>query len=91
VRSVYLKNPVGGARQITIEGQLDEAGTILVNPNTCSQINQFGDPGICTLMAFRKIEVIFQQVDVEDETGKRRKVYAKGAKGSKGGRATVSG
>lgn len=74
LRSVYLKEPIGRAHQITIVGELGGSGQVTLDGNTCT-LTQFGDPGVCTEIAFQPHDVKLAQLRLADPSGQGRRLY----------------
>ena len=75
LHSHYLTEPLGGARQIHIEGVLGGEARIVLDPNSCT-LNEFGDPEACTEMAALPRDVRLLQAKLTDPAGKGRRLYA---------------
>jgi hypothetical protein len=74
LRTVYLQDPIDRAHQIVIRGELGGEGTVRLDGNTCT-ITQFGDPGVCTEIAFPAIPVKIVQLRLADSTGAGRRIF----------------
>jgi hypothetical protein len=72
--TVLLNDPIGNIHRIHIDGNVNESGTIAFDPNT-GPLNLLGDPERITLMSIFREEIEFEQIDVNDQTEKGRKVY----------------
>ncbi len=74
LHTVYLQDPIGRAHQISFRGELGGEGEVTLDGNTCT-VNQFGDPEICTEIAFQPIPVKAVQLRLADPTGAGRRIY----------------
>jgi len=75
VVSGYLDEPVLGARRVKMEGFLAGNALLELDPNRC-QLDEFGDPTICTRMAARRLEVTLRRAKLADPRGHGRELYA---------------
>ncbi len=74
LRSVYLADRIGSARQIIIEGELGGEGKVTLDGNTCT-VDQFGDTQICTEIFFPPVDVKIKQLRLADPSGQGRRVF----------------
>lgn len=74
MRTIYMQEPIGQAHRISIRGELGGKGQVVLDGNTCT-LTQFGDPGVCTEIAFPPIEVKTTQVRLADPTGQGRRLF----------------
>ncbi|MGE0191880.1 MAG: hypothetical protein AB7T63_07525 [Planctomycetota bacterium] len=74
VVSGYLDEPVLGARRVEMEGFLGGNAILELDPNRC-QLDEFGDPGVCTRMAARRLEVTLHRAKLADPRGHGRALY----------------
>lgn len=72
VHSVSLR--LSGSSEEELEG------TLHLDGNACS-LNDWGDPEICTLIAFTPIEVELERLRLEDPTGLMRRAYGVSGEG----------
>jgi hypothetical protein len=73
-QTVYLHQGIEGYHRITIQGELDGAGTVSLDPNTCS-VDEFGDTAICTEIAPTIVSITLQDTQKADPDGLGRKLY----------------
>lgn len=84
LESLYLGNPAvlvderlpAHSVSLSVSGASEDSleGTLALDPNTCT-LNEFGDPGICTLIATQGIEVTLVRRAITDPTGQGRRIF----------------
>lgn len=70
LRTAYLAESVGSARQIAIAGQLG----VTLDGNTCTT-NLFGDPQFFTKVLFHAIDVTIDQIRLADSGSQVRRIF----------------
>lgn len=84
LESLYLGNPAalvderlpahGVSLSLSGASENDLRGTLALDPNTCT-LDDFGDRGICTLIATQGIEVTLARRTISDPTGQGRRIF----------------
>jgi hypothetical protein len=74
LETVYLAEPVGRARGITIVGRAPGDAKVTLDPNVCA-LNQFGDRTICTLIGPVTVDVKIVQLRLADNSSQGRAIY----------------
>lgn len=77
LKSVYTgpdPSPISQKHKINIKGDLQGAGTIQFDRNSCS-VTLFGDSGMCTLVYYIPVQITFNKLNIADGQGLGREVY----------------
>jgi len=77
LKSVYTgpdPSPISQKHKINMEGDLQGAGTIQFDRNSCS-VTLFGDSGMCTLVYYIPVQITFNKLNIADDRGLGREVY----------------
>ncbi len=75
LHSLPLDPPLGQIQRITLRGELGGNGEIVLDPNSVSKPDRFGDSQSSTTLFVPPVAVRFQLVEFPDPTGQRRKIY----------------
>jgi len=75
LQTLPIAPPIDGIQRITLRGELDGEGEIVLNKNTFEKPDRFGDFQSNEALFAPPQAVRFQRVDASDDTGKRRKLY----------------
>lgn len=73
-QSVYLHEPIQKYHRVSITGTLGGDGVLILNPNAC-QLNEFGDPTVCTLIAETEVAIKITDTKKPDPENLGRMLY----------------
>lgn len=73
-QTAYLGVPVAGAHQVRLQGELGGAASLTRDGNICT-VDAFGDPAVCTEIAFPAIDVALEPLRLADPTGAGRRLF----------------
>ena len=74
-QTVYMYEAIEGFHRITITGELNGNGKLILNPNSC-RVNQFGDAADCQEAAETIVSISIQDTNVIDPNDLGRKLYS---------------
>jgi hypothetical protein len=74
-QSVYLQTPVEIFHKVTVIGDLDGKGTLILDPNEC-QINEFGDREACTEIQSIIIPILIKDTKKADQLNIGRRLFS---------------
>jgi hypothetical protein len=74
LQTTYLQEPIGRAHRIVVQGELGGEGRLTLDGNTCT-VTQFGDPGVCTQIAFPPVDIKLVQLRLADPQGQGRRLF----------------
>jgi hypothetical protein len=74
-QTVYLRPPIEGYYRITIAGDLNGKGELVLDRNSCD-VTEFGDPDRCTEIAPKIVNVMIKDTGKPDPEQLGRKLYA---------------
>ncbi len=75
LRTLPIDPPLDGVQRISLTGELGGDGELVLDRNAYQKPDRFGDFQSDRSVAAPPAAVRFQQIDLADETGRRRKVY----------------
>jgi hypothetical protein len=75
LETVFLTEPVGRTRGITIVGRAPGDAKVTLDPNMCA-LDVFGDRTICTQIAPMTVDVEVVQIRLADNSSQGRAIYA---------------